>query len=417
MAYKKGEKVNMAEKMKLNEIEVWDGNMAASQALRQVQVDVVSAYPITPSTPIVENYANFLSNGYIDGEYMMVESEHAAMSGCIGASASGGRVATATSSQGFALMVETLYQASGMRLPIVLEVVNRALASPLNVNGDHSDMYLGRDSGWIQIDTFSPQEVYDMTLCAFKIAEKHHIRLPAMVHQDGFISSHTAQNVYPLSDEDAFAFVGEFKAKDSMLDFEKPITHGAQTEEDWHFEHKANQHNALMVDVIPEIEKVFAEFENKTGRKYKLVESYFIDDAEAVIIAMGTTVETAKLTAKQLRNEGKKVGVVGLRLIRPFPLEQLRETLKNVKAIGTLDRSSPNGALGMLYNEISAVVIENEKVPVMSNYIYGLGGRDTTVEHLKAVFSDLLANAEAGKRLQPIQKFINLRGPELSFFK
>ncbi len=170
--------------MELRDIEVWDGNMAASQALRQVQVDVVAAYPITPSTPIVENYGNFSANGYVDGEFVMTESEHGAMSCCIGASAAGGRVATATSSQGFALMVETLYSASGMRLPIILNVVNRAIGAPLNVNGDHSDMYMGRDSGWIQLDAYCPQDAYDLNFIAFKVAEDHDVRLPAMVHQD-----------------------------------------------------------------------------------------------------------------------------------------------------------------------------------------------------------------------------------------
>jgi pyruvate ferredoxin oxidoreductase alpha subunit len=407
----------MAEKMELKEIEVWDGNMASSQSLRQAQVDVVSAYPITPSTPVVENYAKFLADGFIDGEYVMVESEHAAMSGCIGASAAGGRVATATSSQGFALMIETLYQASGMRLPIVLHVVNRALASPLNVNGDHSDLYLGRDSGWIQLDTFSPQEAYDLGLMAFRIGEDHDVRLPVMVHQDGFISSHTAQNINTISDEVAYNFVGEFKPLNSMLDFEKPVTYGAQTEEAWHFEHKAQQHNDLMTKVIPKVEEVFAEFEKLTGRKYNLIETYEVDDADAVIVAMGTTYETAKFTAKLLRKDGLKVGVVGIRLFRPFPFEQLKDILKNVKAIGALDRSSPNGALGALYNEIAAVIIENEKVPAMTNYIYGLGGRDITVANLKEIFTELVENAKAGKRIGAVQKFINLRGPELKFFE
>jgi pyruvate ferredoxin oxidoreductase alpha subunit len=407
----------MADKMELKSVEVWDGNMASAQALRQSQVDVVAAYPITPSTPIVENYAGFLANGYVDGEYVMVESEHAAMSGCIGASAAGGRVATATSSQGFALMVETLYQASGMRLPIVLHVVNRALAAPLNVNGDHSDMYLGRDSGWIQLDTFTPQEAYDMGLCAFKIGEDHDIRLPVMVHQDGFISSHTAQNINPLSDDDAYAFVGEFQPMNAMLDFEKPATYGTQTEEDWHFEHKARQHNDLMTKVFPKIEEVFAEFEAKTGRKYKLVEDYYMEDAEVVIVAMGTTVETAKLTARIIREqEGIKAGVIGLRVVRPFPFEKLADLLKDVKAIGAMDRSSPNGTVGMLYNEIAGVMAGTAEMnAVMTNYIYGLGGRDMTVEMLKGIFRELNENAKAGKRLGAIQRFINVRGPELSF--
>ena len=406
----------MADKMDLKTVEVWDGNMASAQSLRQAQVDVVAAYPITPSTPIVENYAGFLANGYIGGEYVMVESEHAAMSGCIGASAAGGRVATATSSQGFALMVETLYQASGMRLPIVLHVVNRALAAPLNVNGDHSDMYLGRDSGWIQLATFTPQEAYDLGLMSFKIGEDHGIRLPVMVHQDGFISSHTAQNITVLDDDKAYDFVGEFQPMNSMLDFEKPATHGVQTEEDWHFEHKARQHNDLMTKALPKIEAVFEEFEKLTGRKYNLVEEYMVEDADVVVIAMGTTVETARLAARITREkEGIKIGVVGIRVLRPFPFDKLAETLKNVKAIGTLDRSSPNGTVGMLHNEISAVVIENEKVPVMKNYIYGLGGRDMTVVHLQEIYRELDENAKAGKRIGAVQKFINLRGPELTF--
>ena len=376
----------MADKMELKEVEVWDGNLASAHSLRQAQVDVVAAYPITPSTPIVENYAGFLANGYIDGEYVMVESEHAAMSGCIGASAAGGRVATATSSQGYALMVETLYQASGMRLPIVLHVVNRALAAPLNVNGDHSDMYLGRDSGWIQLDTFRPQEAYDLGLIAFKIGEDHDIRLPVMVHQDGFLSSHTAQNIRPLSDDVAYNFVGEYKPFNAMLNFEKPATYGVQTEENWHFEHKARQHYDLMIKVMPKIKSVFAEFEALTGRKYKIVEDYYMEDAEIAVIAMGTTVETAKLSARLSRKDGIKIGVIGIRVLRPFPFDEVAEILKNVKAIGALDRSSPNGSVGMLYNEIAGAMIGISKAPIMKNYIYGLGGRDITVEMLKNIY-------------------------------
>jgi len=316
----------MAEKMELNEVEVWDGNMAASQALRQAQIDVVAAYPITPSTPIVQNYSSFLANGYVDGEFVMVESEHAAMSGCVGAAAAGGRVATATSSQGFALMAEVLYQASGMRLPIVLTVVNRALAAPLNVNGDHSDMYLGRDSGWIQLDAFNSQQAYDLTLMAFRIGEDHEIRLPVMVHQDGFITSHTAENVRPLSDDEAYEFVGEYKPMNAMLDLSKPVTYGVQTEEDWHFEHKARQHADLMTKVFGKVEEVFDAFEKKTGRKYNIVEEYLMEDAEVAIVALGTTVETATTVAKMMREEGIKAGVVSPRLIRPWPHEQIKKS-------------------------------------------------------------------------------------------
>jgi len=406
----------MAEKMELNEVEVWDGNMAASQALRQAQIDVVAAYPITPSTPIVQNYSTFLANGYIDGEFIMVESEHAAMSGCVGAAAAGGRVATATSSQGFALMTEVLYQASGMRLPIVLTVVNRALAAPLNVNGDHSDMYLGRDSGWIQLDAFNSQQAYDLTLMAFRIGEDYEVRLPVMVHQDGFITSHTAENVYPLSDEEAYEFVGEYKPMNAMLDLAKPVTYGVQTEEDWHFEHKARQHADLMTKVFGKVEEVFDAFEKKTGRKYNIVEEFYMEDAEVAIVALGTTVETAAMVAKMMREEGIKAGVVSPRLIRPWPYEQLKKALANVKAIACLDRSSPNGALGMLYNEITATVYQNENRPVISNYIYGLGGRDFTIDHAKEIYRELDANAKEGKLTTPLQQFVGLRGPKLSFY-
>ena len=406
----------MAEKMELNEMEVWDGNMAASQALRQAQVDVVAAYPITPSTPIVQNYSSFLANGYIDGEFVMVESEHAAMSGCVGAAAAGGRVATATSSQGFALMSEVLYQASGMRLPIVLTVVNRALAAPLNVNGDHSDMYLGRDSGWIQLDASNSQQAYDLTLMAFRIGEDHNVRLPVMVHQDGFITSHTAENVRPLSDDEAYEFVGEYKPMNGMLDLAKPVTYGVQTEEDWHFEHKARQHADLMTKVFGKVEEVFDAFEKKTGRKYNIVEEYLMDDAEVAIVALGTTVETAGMVAKMMREEGIKAGVVAPRLFRPWPYEQIKKALSKVKAVACLDRSSPNGALGALYNEVTASLYQSDNHPVITNYIYGLGGRDFTIDHAKEIFKELDANAKEGRPTTPLQQFVGLRGPKLSFY-
>ena len=407
----------MAVKYDLNEREVWDGNFAASQALRQAQVDVVVAYPITPSTPIVENYGSYVANGYIDGEFVMVESEHAAMSGCIGASASGGRVSTATSSQGFALMAEVLYQASGMRLPIVLNVVNRALASPLNVRGDHADMYLGRDSGWIQMGAFNAQEAYDLALCAFKIAENHDVRLPVMVHQDGFITSHTAQNVYPLADDVAYNFIGDIVPVDDMLDFSRPVTYGAQTEEDWHFEHKAKQHKALM-DSRPIIDKVYEEFEKLTGRKYNRVESYLMEDADVAIVALGTTVETARVAAEQLRKEeGIKAGVVAIRCFRPFPFDEVRNALENVKCVAVTDRSSPGGAMGAFYNEVSAALYTTVNRPLVTNFIYGLGGRDFSIDEGKRIFREQQAHADAGHITTDIQQFSGLRGPYLGYFQ
>jgi len=403
------------DKMELRETEVWDGNFAAAHALRQAQVDVVAAYPITPSTPIVEGYAKFLADGYVEGEFVMVESEHAAMSGCIGAAAAGGRVATATSSQGFALMVETLYQASGMRLPIILNVVNRALAAPLNVNGDHSDMYLGRDSGWIQFDSYSPQEAYDLNFIAFKVSEDHDVRLPAMIHQDGFMTSHTAQGVKTMDDDTAYNFIGDFKTMNDMLDFDHPVTHGVQTEEDWHFEHKARQHNDLMTKVFPKIQTAFDDFEKLTGRKYNIVESYDMDDADVTVLCMGTSVETAREVAKEMRAKGIKAGVIGIRVFRPFPFEQIKEALKGVKAIAVLDRSAPGGTPGAMFNEIAGALYNTEDRALLSGYIYGLGGRDLTKAHLVDLYTELQANVDAGKVTTPLQQFIGVRGPKLSF--
>lgn len=403
------------DKMELKDIEVWDGNFAAAQALRQCQIDVVAAYPITPSTPIVEGYAKFLADGYIEGEFVMVESEHAAMSGCIGAAAAGGRVATATSSQGLALMAETLYQASGMRLPIVLNLVNRALASPLNVNGDHSDMYLVRDSGWIQFDAYSPQEAYDLNFIAFKVSEDHDIRLPAIVNQDGFMTSHTAQGVHTMSDDVAYGFVGEYKPMNDMLDFEHPVTHGVQTEEDWHFEHKARQHNDLMTKVFPKIQAAFDDFEKLTGRKYNLVEKYDMDDADVCVVCLGTSVETAREVATEMRAKGIKAGVVGIRVLRPIPFFEIIDALKDVKAIAALDRSSPNGAAGMLFNEIAGALFNTDTKALLSGYIYGLGGRDLTKKHLVDLYTELQANADAGKVTTKLQQFIGVRGPKLAY--
>jgi pyruvate ferredoxin oxidoreductase alpha subunit len=277
-------------------------------------------------------------------------------------------------------------------------------------------MYLCRDAGWINLCSFNPQEAYDLTLCAFKIGEDMDVRLPVLVHQDGFICSHTAQNVRPLSDDDAYKFVGEYQPLNPMLDFSKPVTYGAQTEEDWHFEHKAKQHKALM-DSKGVIERVFDEFEKLTGRKYNLIKRYLCDDAGVAIVALGTTVESAIAAAKKVREEdGIKAGVIAPRVLRPFELSDIAKAFDGIKAVATLDRSAPGGALGMLYNEISAALYNSDNRPVISNYIYGLGGRDMTIEILQGIFKEAKANADAGKLTTPLQQFSGLRGPKLSFF-
>lgn len=401
--------------MELNKVEVWDGNLANSHALRQAGVDVVAAYPITPSTGTVEGYAMHHANGYIDGEFVMVESEHAAMSGCIGAAAAGARAATATSSQGLALMVETLYQASGMRMPIVLCLVNRALAAPLNVNGDHSDMYLANQSGWISLDACTPEESYDLVLCAFKIAEHKDVRLPVIVNQDGFLTSHKAQNVRPLSDKDAYDFVGDYKEVNSLLNFSKPVTHGVQTESDWHFEHKAKQHDAMMKSTKV-IEEVFAEYAKLSGREYKMIETYLVEDADVILVCLGTTYQTAQMAAEQLRAEGKKVGVVLPRVFRPTQLTAIAQILKNAKAVVCMDRSAPGGQTGLIYNDVAGALFNTSSRPLLSNVIYGLGGRDISIESLKGIFNYALDEVNNGKLNGSIQRFVGVRGPELKYY-
>ena len=405
----------MPRNYQLDKKELWDGNLAAAHAWRQAQLDVVAAYPITPSTPLVEGYGEFYANGYIDGEYVMVESEHAAMSACVGAAAAGGRVATATSSQGLAFMIEVLYQASGMRVPIVLELVNRALGAPLNVNIDHSDMYLTRDAGWISLDALTAQDAYDMTLMAFRISEHPDVRLPVIVNQDGLLTSHTVVGVETLSDEEAYKFVGEYKAVNSLLDTDRPVTYGAQTEENWHYEHKARQHHDL-IKSRSAIEEIFAEFEALTGRKHAATREYMIEDAEVVIVCLGSTFGTAMHAVNLMREEGIKAGVFAHQILRPFPLLDIREKLQHVKVIGALDRSSPGGAMGALFNEYCGAFSNLSGDRLICNYIYGLGGRDVTVEQISAIYKTLEADKKAGKLTHDLQCFSGLRGPDISFY-
>jgi pyruvate ferredoxin oxidoreductase alpha subunit len=236
-----------------------------------------------------------------------------------------------------------------------------------------------------------------------------------MVHQDGFMTSHAAQGVKTLTDDQGYNFVGDFKPMNDMLDFEHPVTHGVQTEEDWHFEHKARQHNDLMTKVFPKIQAAFDEFEKLSGRKYNMVESYDMDDADVAVVCMGTSVETAREVATEMREKGIKAGVVGIRVIRPFPFVDVQEALKNVKAIAALDRSNPNGAPGMLFNELAGAMYNLDTRPMISGYVYGLGGRDLTKVNLTDLYTELQANVDAGKVLTPLQQFIGVRGPKLSF--
>jgi pyruvate ferredoxin oxidoreductase alpha subunit len=277
-------------------------------------------------------------------------------------------------------------------------------------------MYLGRDSGWINMDASTPQEVYDLSLCAFKIGEHLDVRLPVIVNQDGFMTSHTAQNVLPLEDKVACDFVGDYQQVNAMLNFDKPVTHGVQTEEDWHFEHKARQHNTIMTHGKRVVDEVFAEYEKLTGRKYSRLETYKMDDAEVAVVALGTTYASAKVAVDKMRAAGVKAGVMMPRVIRPFPLEEICAALQNVKAVACMDRSAPGGTVGMLYNEISGALFNSPARPVLSNIIYGLGGRDMTIDTLCDIYNTLAEEAKSGKLSGKIQRFVGVRGPELSFY-
>jgi pyruvate ferredoxin oxidoreductase alpha subunit len=380
------------------------GNGAAAEAIRQINPDVVAAYPITPQTEIVENFAQFVADGKVSTEFIRVESEHSALSAAVGASAAGARTMTATSSQGLALMHEILFVASGLRLPIVMPVVNRALSAPINIHCDHSDSMAERDSGWIQIYCENAQEVYDNTLIALKLAEDKEILLPAMICQDGFIISHAVANVLTLKDQEARKFIGEYKPENPLLNISNPITIGPLCLTDSYFEVKYQQIEA-MSRVFKTFKKINQEFKKLTGRKYNFFEEYKMNGAEKAIIVLGSTAGTAKAAVDELRKKGEKIGLIKLRLFRPFPEKEIIQALKNVQAIAVLDRAVSFGAYGPVFIEIRSALqnFKKKKIKIF-NYIYGLGGRDITVGDIKKVFEDL----ERGKNKERLN-FIGLK--------
>lgn len=379
------------------------GNEAMAEAMRQINPDVVAAYPITPATEIVQIFSSFVANGLVDTEYVAVESEHSAMSACMGAAAAGARVMTGTASQGLALMYEVLYIAAGLRLPIVLCLVNRSLSSPINIHCDHSDSMGARDSGWIQILTERTQEAYDSVIQAVLIAEK--TLLPIMVTIDGFIISHAMEDIEMIDDKEVRDFVGKRKAKYSLLDIDHPITIGGLDLTDYYFEHKMSEIDA-MNHVLPVLEEVNKLFASRFKRSYPVVEEYKCDDAEVAILAMGSTVGTARVAVDQLRSEGKKVGLVKVRAFRPFPIDLIRKAMAKMKVVGVLDRSdsvSTNG--GQLYIETRSVLYEEPKKPLLANYVYGLGGRDINIEEIREIYNQLLEIKAQAKVKTAIQYY------------
>ncbi|MFR8103471.1 MAG: pyruvate ferredoxin oxidoreductase [Clostridia bacterium] len=384
------------------------GNEAAATAMKQINPDVVAAFPITPSTEIPQYFSTFVANGSVDTEFVAVESEHSAMSACIGAEAAGARAMTATSANGLSLMWEMIYIASSLRLPIVMSLVNRAVSGPLNIHCDHSDAMGVRDSGWIMLFSENNQEAYDNLLMAHRIAEHPDVRLPLLVCQDGFITSHSIENIELLEDEKVKKFVGEYHPEHYLLDSENPIAIGPLDLQAYLFEHKVQQAEAMKnaKKVIADVAKDFKEL---TGREYSFFEEYQLADAEFAIVCMNSTAGTTKYVVDNLRKQGIKAGLLKLRMFRPFPVEEIAKALSHLKAIAVLDRAdSLNAAGGALYEDVtSSMYVNNYHVPIV-NYVYGIGGRDTTTKEIESVFTDLQEVAKNGTMDNPY-RYLGLR--------
>jgi pyruvate ferredoxin oxidoreductase alpha subunit len=391
-------------KMDLKQAQALSGAEAVAHAMRQIDPDVVAAYPITPQTDIMHAYAKFLSDGKVTGDLICVESEHSAMSACVGASAAGARVMTATSANGLALMWEIVYIAASLRLPIVMGVVNRALSGPINIHCDHSDSMGCRDSGWMQIYAENNQEAYENTLFAMKFAEQ--TKIPIMTCMDGFITSHGVEPVILFDDAKVKAFIGAYQPEWPLLDIDKPVTVGPLDLFDYYFEHKRKQSEGIYL-AKSAFFQVADSFNKTFGTTIDIVERYQFDDADTVIVAMSSTCGTAKVVIDKMRREGKKVGLLKLRLFRPFPSWELRQLLKNKKVVGVLDRSESFGAFGgPLFTEIRSALYE-EKGPKVVDYVFGLGGREIDTGMIERVFMELAAYKTG--EVQEYVKYLGVR--------
>lgn len=371
------------------------GGASAAEALRQINPEVMAVYPITPQTPIIETYSKMKADGLVDTEVIQVESEHSAISACVGAAAAGVRTVTATSSQGLALMHEVLYVASGMRLPILMVVSSRALSSPINIHGDHSDVMGARDSGWIQLFAENVQEVYDLTLIGLRLAEK--VKLPVMVIMDGFNTSHSVESLEILSDSEAKKFVGNYKAVNSLLDIKNPKTFGPLALQNSYFEFKLDQVEA-MENAFDEYKKITEEFNSLSGRKYGFFEKYKNVDAEKTLVLMGSAAGTVKEVVDELRDDKEKVGLLKLNLFRPFPSKEIEKALGKTKKIAVLDRAMSMGAKPPLFMEVKNSLTEKKEV---SSYIFGLGGRDIFQKDFEKIIKNL--DKKSGDKINYIQ--------------
>ena len=384
------------------------GNEAVAYAIRQINPDVMPAFPITPSTEIPQMVSTYIANGVMDTEFIPVESEHSSMSATIGAEAAGARSLTATSSAGLALMWEELLLAASNRMPCALALVNRTLSGPININCDHTDGMGARDTGWIQIYAENNQEAYDNFIQAYPIAENEKVHLPIMICQDGFITSHAVENIELLEDEIVKDFVGEYEPEEYLLNPGKPIAVGPYSVSNYAMEARKNQEIALenAKDVILEVAK---KFEKVSGRSYGLFEEYRTEDADYIMLIIGSAAGTAKQAVDDLRDQGKKVGVIKLRVFRPFPAKELAMALKNCKAVAIMDRcESYNGNGGPLGSEVTAGLFRYKVMIEAVNYIYGLAGRDFTVTDVYHIFDELEDLVVNGKEVEQFQ-YIGLR--------
>ncbi|MDD3840235.1 MAG: pyruvate ferredoxin oxidoreductase [Clostridia bacterium] len=373
------------------------GNEAVAYAMKQINPDVVAAFPITPSTEVPQYFSQFVANGKVDTEFVAVESEHSAMSACIGSQAAGARTMTATSANGLALMWEMLYIAASSRLPIVMSLINRALSGPINIHNDHSDSMGARDSGWIQLYSESNQEAYDNVIQAIRIGEHSDVLLPVMVCQDGFITSHAVENIDLLEDEKVKQFVGEYNVKDFLLNHKSPMAIGPLDLPPHYFEHKRQQAEAMR-NAKKVILEVAQEYEKLTGRKYGLFEEYMMEDAEVAIVILNSSAGTAKATVDDLRNKGVKAGLVKLRVFRPFPADELAAALSKAKAVAVMDKAdSFSAAGGPVFVETRSALFDAAENTKVVSYIYGLGGRDVKKEDIAEVYNDLLEIVETGE--------------------
>lgn len=376
-------------------------SLAISEAVKMANVDAIAAYPITPQTHIVERLADMVYDGELDAEYISVESEHSAMSACLGTAAVGARTFTSTASQGMELMHEVLFVASAMRLPIVMAVANRAISGPLSIWGDHSDVMEVRDTGWVQIFVENGQESFDQTICAFKIAEDPRVFLPTMVHLDGFNLSHVIEPHYFLEQAEVDAFLPPLN-RPNVLDPDNPVTLGAFAPPTLFTEAKKAHHEALKnsKEVIKEI---WAQFAEMTGRQYKPVETYKTEGAKVILMTMGSFGETASVAVDKMRSEGQEVGLVKLRLWRPFPFEEFRQAVQGAEVLVVLDRAlSPGGPGGPVASEVKAALYAEKNAPKIAGVIAGLGGRDVSPENFEQIIRKGIEVAAA----KPEEEFV-----------